>query len=121
MRAINVLMSTFVLSAAPAADAVPGLIAGTGDDQTLALLYALEQFQSLSPTELPTHLWFDPYRGDDATGRRTRGRPNSATRPNRARTQDLERRSTRPLRLALIAVAIHRPEKAPDRLDLAVC
>lgn len=60
------ILGLLVLLAVPAAGEVPGLVAGTGDDQTLALLYGLEEFQNLDPVELPTRLWFDPYRGDDA-------------------------------------------------------
>ncbi len=60
------ILGLLVLLAVPAAGEVPGLVAGTGDDQTLALLYELEEFQNLDPVELPTRLWFDPYRGDDA-------------------------------------------------------
>ena len=60
-------LALLVLISAPVAGAVPGLVSGTGNDQTLALVYALDQFQNLDPAELPTRLWFDPYRGDDVT------------------------------------------------------
>lgn len=63
----RILVFVFLLSPFPAV-AVPGLSNGTGDDQTLAALYVLRQFEGLAPDQFATRLWFDPYSGSDRTG-----------------------------------------------------
>lgn len=71
-RALHTFLATVALAliGAPAVESqtVPGLVAGTGNDETLELLYSLEAFQALDPSSLPYRLYFDPYRGNDATG-----------------------------------------------------
>jgi hypothetical protein len=63
LRRLTMLLA---LCAAPSlSGAVEGLVDGTGDDRTLALLYELNQFQLPDASELTTQIWFDPYRGDD--------------------------------------------------------
>jgi hypothetical protein len=67
-RPVAILASLGLVVAGRSGAQVPGLVNGTGDDQTLAALYGLSEFQNLDPDELPTRLWFDPYRGNDDTG-----------------------------------------------------
>jgi hypothetical protein len=67
-RPLAALASLGMSLASTAGAQVPGVVNGTGDDETLALLYGLTEFQNLDTSELPTRLWFDPYRGNDDTG-----------------------------------------------------